>query len=378
MTTDQRRFEVFVSSTYADLREARQRVTMALLECDAFPTGMEIFPATDDDAWTLIRRIIDQCDYYLLVIAGKYGSIDPTSGLSYTEMEYDYAVSVGKPVMAFLHGNPGQLPADLCETTDERRAKLDKFGEKVQKAKHVKLWKSVDELPGQVSLTYNKFVRYYPATGWIRADQAASSESLKELLEAKSRIEQLEADLVKINTSAPAGTEDLAQGNDKFRVSYRVSARASLDGLMQTIVAWLVNEPTWDSLFAAIAPNLLQESGENELREKIEAFLLTEYYDENIDALVDEANNAQTISKAKKTSEDLRSLKAEITTEDFGTILVQLKALGLISISKRKRSVTDTGTYWALTSYGDTRTVQLRAIKKTSDITSTDGSAGTD
>jgi hypothetical protein len=50
MATDQRRFEVFVSSTYSDLSEARQRVTMTLLECDAFPTGMEIFPATDDDA----------------------------------------------------------------------------------------------------------------------------------------------------------------------------------------------------------------------------------------------------------------------------------------------------------------------------------------
>src|SRR5580692_5823843 len=109
MSTEQQRFQVFVSSTYADLREARQQVTMALLECDAFPTGMEIFPAADDDAWTLIQRVIDESDYYLLAIAGRYGSVNPMTGLSYTEMEYDYAVSVGKPVMAFLHGNPGAL-----------------------------------------------------------------------------------------------------------------------------------------------------------------------------------------------------------------------------------------------------------------------------
>ena len=66
------------------------------------------------------------CDYYLLVIAGKYGSVNPTSGLSYTEMEYGYAVSVGKPVMAFLHGNLGELKSDLCESTEDRRAKLEK------------------------------------------------------------------------------------------------------------------------------------------------------------------------------------------------------------------------------------------------------------
>ena len=167
MSTDQRRFEVFVSLYLTgDLREARQRVTMTLLECDAFPTGMEIFPATDDDAWTLIRRIIDGCDYYLLVIAGKYGSVNETSSLSYTEMEYDYAVSAGKPVMAFLHSNLGGLKSDLCETTEERRVKLDNFREKVQTAKHVKFWKSTDDLAGQVALTYNKFVRLYPATGW--------------------------------------------------------------------------------------------------------------------------------------------------------------------------------------------------------------------
>ena len=186
MATDQRRFEVFVSSTYSDLRDARQRVTMALLECDAFPTGMEIFPATDDDAWTLIRRVIDGSDYYLLVIAGKYGSVDPTTGLSYTEMEYDYAVSVGKPVMAFLHRSPGELPADQCENTDDRRAKLQSFRKKVENARHVKFWRSVDELPGQVDLTYNKFVRFYPATGWTKADQASSVESLKRATRRKS------------------------------------------------------------------------------------------------------------------------------------------------------------------------------------------------
>jgi len=377
MATDQRRFEVFVSSTYSDLRDARQRVTMALLECDAFPTGMEIFPATDDDAWTLIRRIIDGCDYYLLVIAGKYGSIDPTSGLSYTEMEYDYAVSAGKPVMAFLHGSPGQLSTDQCESTDDLRAKLESFRDKVKKAKHVKFWRSIDELPGQVALSYNKFVRFYPATGWIRADQVTSTESLKELFEAKSRIEELESDLAKVNTSGPAGAEDLAQGSDGFQIEYLVSANAVINGVMQRVESWLTNEPTWDQLVAAIGPTLLQEAEENDLSKRIESFLLLEYYNDNTDALLEVANAASK-SKVPKRDADLKQLKAGMTSEDFGTILVQLRALGLICRSERKRSVTDTGTYWALTPYGEQRTVQLRAIKRTSAVASANGSSSED
>jgi Domain of unknown function (DUF4062) len=36
---------------------------------------MELFPAANDDQWTLIQRVIDDCDYYLIIIAGRYGSV---------------------------------------------------------------------------------------------------------------------------------------------------------------------------------------------------------------------------------------------------------------------------------------------------------------
>jgi hypothetical protein len=68
-----RRYQVFVSSTYEDLREERQEVMHALLELDCIPSGMELFPATSDDQWTLIRKVIDDCDYYVAIIGGRYG-----------------------------------------------------------------------------------------------------------------------------------------------------------------------------------------------------------------------------------------------------------------------------------------------------------------
>ena len=81
----------------------------ALLQLEAMPAGMELFPAANDDAWTLIKRVIDLSDYYILVIGGKYGSTDPETEISYTEMEYEYAVEQKKPVMAFLHSDPDEL-----------------------------------------------------------------------------------------------------------------------------------------------------------------------------------------------------------------------------------------------------------------------------
>lgn len=87
-----KRYQVFVSSTFADLQAERQAVTQALLSLDHFPAGMELFPASDEDAWTLIQSVIDDSDYYVIVIGGRYGSVDQ-EGVSYTEREFDYAVA---------------------------------------------------------------------------------------------------------------------------------------------------------------------------------------------------------------------------------------------------------------------------------------------
>ena len=72
-----KKYQVFVSSTYQDLLEERQEVMQALLELECIPVGMELFPAADDDQWTLIKGLIKDCDYYVLIVGGRYGSISP-------------------------------------------------------------------------------------------------------------------------------------------------------------------------------------------------------------------------------------------------------------------------------------------------------------
>ena len=121
-----KRYQVFVSSTFRDLEDERQEVMHALLELDCMPAGMELFPAANESQWNLIKRVIDDCDYYILIIGGRYGSIGP-DGLSYTEMEYRYASQIGKPIISFLHRNPGQIVADKTEQSAEGKEKLAAF-----------------------------------------------------------------------------------------------------------------------------------------------------------------------------------------------------------------------------------------------------------
>src|ERR1700759_5047856 len=93
---DERRYQVFISSTFRDLQEERQKVLQAVLELRAFPSGMEMFPSADDEQWQFIQEEILSSDYYVVVVAGKYGSL-ASDGRSFTEKEYDFAISSAKP-----------------------------------------------------------------------------------------------------------------------------------------------------------------------------------------------------------------------------------------------------------------------------------------
>lgn len=322
---------------------------------------MELFPAADEDAWTLIKRVIDESDYYLLVIGGKYGSIDPIEDLSYTEMEYDYASQQGKPVMAFLHGAPESLPVSDAEIEKDRRDKLEAFRAKVKAHKHVKFWTSADGLAGQVALSFNRFTRLYPATGWIRADRATSTESLQALADARAELDQLRQQVESSRVEGPGGTQDLSQGDDK--VVLPINSKGEFwpeRSPMTRVQTWVHIEMTWNQILGAIGPRLLHECEETQLRSTLDEWVVANHFDRMREGLAERYAEARgSLPKGR-----FMDLTAEIDDEDFGTILVQLKVLGIIAHSDRRRSVADTGTYWTLTPYGESQVMKLRAIRK--------------
>jgi len=179
----EKRYQFFISSTFEDLHDERQEVIQALLELSCIPAGMELFPAADEDQWQLIKQILDDSDYFILILAGRYGSPDP-KGISYIEKEYDYAASSGKPILSFIHHNISSLPSGKVESSPEARQKLLDFEKKV-KMKPCKFWKSPQDLAGLVSRSVVHLIRTKPGEGWIRGRFAANPHDLMELAELK-------------------------------------------------------------------------------------------------------------------------------------------------------------------------------------------------
>lgn len=97
-----RRLQVFVSSTFVDLIPERQAAVGAILKAGHIPAGMELFTAGDRSQMDTIKQWIDESDVYMLILGGRYGSVESNSGISYTELEFDYALQEKKPLFAVV------------------------------------------------------------------------------------------------------------------------------------------------------------------------------------------------------------------------------------------------------------------------------------
>lgn len=337
-------YQVFVSSTYEDLQEERKEVMQALLELDCMPAGMELFPASNDDQWTLIKRVIDTCDYYLLIIGGRYGSTN-AEGISYTQMEFEYALKTGKPIISFLPKTPENIPSGKCEQIPEKREKLEKF-KKLAEKKLVKFWSTPENLGSLVSRSMIKLIKDFPAEGWVKSN-TIDDNSMKEIIKLQKENEELKAKLNRISTEPPKGSEQLMQGNDEitFRLHFEANRKRSLTPYKCTDTA----NTTWNQIFERIAPLMIDECTEYALKSALDSFAGT-------------FKKTFSNDPCYKNMCDFRNFR--VSSETFNQIKVQLKALGLIEISNKKHSTTDNSTYWSLTQYGDFVMTQLLALKK--------------
>lgn len=189
MGTIDRRYQVFVSSTYKDLKKERQAVMHALLGLDCMPSGMELFPAANEAQWEVIRKVIDECDYYVLILAGRYGSL-AADGTGYTEKEYRYALNKGKPILGFLHSEPGRIQSQHTERTDKGRQRLKEFRELVEK-KLCKDWDTPEGLGQAVTQSIVRIIKEEPRAGWVRAGQVPVRDANEEMLALRTEVATL-------------------------------------------------------------------------------------------------------------------------------------------------------------------------------------------
>jgi hypothetical protein len=334
-----KRYQVFVSSTYADLKDERQAVIRTVMGANCIPAGMELFPAADEQQLAFIKRIIDDCDYYLLIIGGRYGSVSET-GISYTEQEYDYAVGRGLKVIALIHGKPDEIPFGKSEQDQILRERLAKFREKVTTGRLVKSWERPEELPGLVALSLLNAFNMFPAVGWIRANTAASEDLLNEINELRKRNAMLEAALAALKP-APL-MKGLAGLDEEITLRGRYEDKYS-----RGRKPWSV-KTTWRAIFGYVSPYLSKYPNDYDVEKVLATALLGDTY---------------------------VGSEPDLDNQLFQTVAVHLKALGLVKIAHSPPPSGLTSSFWSatagiwsLTPAGEQLMMELRAVRSGASI----------
>lgn len=185
-----KKYQIFISSTYTDLIEERKAIQETILSMYHIPIGMEMFSADDIDQWEIIKDTIDTSDYYILIVGHRYGSITK-EGISYTQKEYEYALEKKIPILGFvIDPNIPVLPNDI-DSDLEKKQKLSEFKNLIMK-KPIEWWTDKKDLSAKVAIALTKQIGRKNRPGWIRADQFNLEETQNELIKLLKRNRELE------------------------------------------------------------------------------------------------------------------------------------------------------------------------------------------
>jgi Domain of unknown function (DUF4062) len=178
-----KKLQIFVSSTYLDLKDERQKAVEGILRAGHIPAGMELFNAASKSQWQVIEEWIKESDILMLILGGKYGSIEPETGKSYTQLEYEFAIKHQIPVFAIvlndqylINKKSANINLEVFER-DVNEPNEEKYNEfkKLVLSNLVKFVENISEIATEVSYSLQEFVRKdkteYNFRGWVRGTE---------------------------------------------------------------------------------------------------------------------------------------------------------------------------------------------------------------
>ena len=215
---------------------------------------------------------------------------------------------------------------------------MEDFKKKVGTNRLVKFWNNLDELPGLVALSLSKTIKTYPAIGWIRADMSADPSLYKLLSELQSENRELKELSLEQENGEQDNLETLADLDDQIKVS---GTHKRWDNYQKRDIniSWEIIV-TWNQMFSLVSPYLIEHPSDGTAKSTLSKVL----YEITPDA------------SSKGT--------ATINDQDYQTIKIHLKAIGLTDIRYTKTTKGGMGLFWYLTKRGEQLMLKLRSVKK--------------
>lgn len=137
---------------------------------------MELFHAGDETQKELIEEWIKESDIYVLLLGGRYGSIDPISGKSYTQWEYEKAGELGKPRFSLVLTEDyiNQKVADQKIKATDLEINMKEYGEfkKEVLTRIVSHVNNIDQIESEILKSIHSTIKKHVniLQGWIKGN----------------------------------------------------------------------------------------------------------------------------------------------------------------------------------------------------------------
>jgi hypothetical protein len=206
-----RKLQVFVSSTFEDLKPERQAAVEAILEAGHIPAGMELFTAGDESQLDTIKTWIGNSDVFVLLLGGRYGSIEPKSQKSYVQLEYEFALELSKPAFAVV---VTEEALDAKTKTIGRGAIEQTNGQLLQQFRSAVLSKTsrffadTKDIKIAIHQKLAELAQRKDLVGWIRGDQASNEKLASELAALSEENRSLRSRLEAAGKNSSASDSD--------------------------------------------------------------------------------------------------------------------------------------------------------------------------
>lgn len=338
--------QVFISSTFTDLIEERRLVMETILQMDCIPAGMELFPATNDEQFQFIKNVIKDCDYYVIILGGRYGTTSSESGLGFTEMEFEYAKEIGIPILGFIHKNPMNITVGKSETDPAAVLRLSDFRRNVGNGRLVKFWETKEELASQVVFSITNAIKTIPRPGWTRGGVRSNQELLEEVDRLRNERDELSKAVSEQKARVVMAPEEiipnLAQGDERFNLTGTFSNEISYrsQGTYRYEKKWS-GTTTWNELIYYLQPQLLEWKHDARVKSQ-----LGEIFGEKFAAV-----------------ESGKMDRFQLNDDCYYTLRAHLMALGWVEVKSLNTKDGGSALFWHNTSRGNKIGISLRVQK---------------
>lgn len=172
-----KKLQVFISSTFEDLENEREKLVLSILKTRNIPSGMELSSGANEKTLNVIYEWIDESDIFVLLIGGKYGSICNGTDKSFTELEYEYAKSVSKPIIVlsltdkYLDKKIKNYDLSAWDVYENNyKQKMDEFKKRATGNNFSLIINSLSEIDSKLFSAIDSIKNKYSIQGWVKVN----------------------------------------------------------------------------------------------------------------------------------------------------------------------------------------------------------------